>query len=100
MFSSGIAYWRPAPLVSANSGRQPRATESLPEGHSVNGDGISGALTRAPSDRGKQTVFVTPGNSGSHRGLGGEMVMQLALLMPISAACCATNKVRKARQSG
>jgi hypothetical protein len=28
----------------ANPGRQPRATESLPEGQSVNGDGISGTL--------------------------------------------------------
>src|SRR5215468_10860281 len=40
-----------------------------------NGDGISSALIRAPSDCGKGTVSVTPGNSGSHRGLGGEMVM-------------------------
>src|SRR5258708_7025838 len=51
----------------ANSGRQPRATGSLPEGQSVNGDGISGALIRAPRDCGKETVSVTPGNSGSHR---------------------------------
>jgi len=42
----------PTQPVSANSGRQPRATESLPEGQSVNGDGISGALIRAPSDSG------------------------------------------------
>src|ERR1700747_824355 len=62
-------------LLSAESGRQPRATESLPEGQSVNGDGISGALIRAPSDCGKETVSVTPGNSGSHRGLGGEVVI-------------------------
>jgi hypothetical protein len=41
----------------------------------VNRDGISGTLLRAPSDCGKETVSVTPGNNGSHRGLGGEMVM-------------------------
>jgi hypothetical protein len=70
----------PAVTLGANSGRQPRATESLPEGQSVNGDGISGALIRAPSDCGKETVSVTPGNSGSHRGLGGEMVMHARAL--------------------
>jgi len=86
-----------------NSGRQPRtdgpgrghilnagyrvsATESLPEGQSVNGDGISGAVIRAPSDYGKEMASVTPGNSGSHRWPWWEMVMHARAPIPLSAA--------------
>ena len=59
---------------------RPSSIESRSERRSVSEDRVFGSLVRPPRNRSKEPVSVTPGDSSSHRGLGGEMVMHARAL--------------------